>query len=127
MNYHWGNVVALRLGPGANFNRVENNRFEQSRENGILIGDAKGDACMLNIITGNTIHTNSEGNSGTFNAVEAHNAFDTTFTTNQIFSWNSDATKAKSGVVITDNCRRWIVKDNIIRHCADKPIVYGSE
>ena len=29
MNYHWGNQVALRMGPGANFNRVENNRFEE--------------------------------------------------------------------------------------------------
>jgi hypothetical protein len=62
LNYHWGNVVALRLGPGANFNRVANNRFEQSRETGILIGETKGDVCQLNIITGNTIHTDSEGN-----------------------------------------------------------------
>ena len=65
LNYHWGNVVALRLGPGSHFNRIENNRFEQSRETGILIGEPKGDACQLNIILGNTIHTNSEGDSGT--------------------------------------------------------------
>jgi hypothetical protein len=127
LNYHWGNAVALRLGPGANFNRIENNRFEQSRETGILIGEPKGDACQLNIITGNTIHTNSEGNSGRFNAVEAHNTFATTFTSNQIFSWDSGACKAKSGVVFTDNCRQWIVKDNIIRHCTEKPIVCGSK
>jgi hypothetical protein len=127
LNYHWGNVVALRLGPGANFNRVENNRFEQSRETGILMGESKGDGCQLNIITGNTIHTNSEGNSGRFNAVEAHNTLATTFTSNQIFSWDSNTCKAKSGVVFADNCRQWIVKDNIIRHCTDKPIVYGAE
>lgn len=127
LNYHWGNVVALKLGPGANFNRIQNNRFEQSRETGLLIGDAKGDACQLNIITGNTIHTNSEGDSGHFNAVEAHNTLATTFTANQVFSWNSTACKAKSGVVFADNCRQWIVKDNIIRHCTEKPIIYGSE
>lgn len=126
-NYHWGNVVALRLGPGAHFNRVENNRFEQSRETGILIGEPKGDVCQLNIITGNTIHTNSEGNSGKFNAVEAHNTVATTFTSNQIFSWDSGTVKAKSGVVFTDNCKQWIVKDNIIRHCTEKPLVYGPK
>lgn len=126
MNYHWGNVVALRM-VGANFDRIENNRFEQSRENGILIGEPKGDACQLNIFTGNTIHTNSEGNSGKFNAVEGHNAFATTFTSNQIFSWDSGTVKAKSGVVFTDNCKQWIVRDNIIRHCTEKPLVYGSK
>ncbi len=127
MNYHWGNVVALRLGPGANFNRIENNRFEQSREQGMLIGEAQGDACQLNIITGNTLHTNSEGNSGRFNAVEAHNTCATTFTSNQIFSWDSNTVKAKSGVVFTDNCKQWIVKDNIIRHCTEKPIHFGAQ
>ncbi len=126
LNYHWGNVVALRLGPGANFNRVENNRFEQSRETGVLIGEPKGDVCQLNIITGNTIHTNSRGNSGRFNAVEAHNAVATTFTCNQIFSWDSATCKAKSGVVFGDNCRQWIVKDNIVRDCTEKPIVCGD-
>ena len=127
LNYHWGNTVALRLGPGASFNRIENNRFEQSSENGILIGDAKGIACRLNIITGNTIHTNAEGNSGLFNAVEAHNTYGTTFTTNQIFSWDSNTVKAKSGLVFADECKQWIVKDNIINHCTEKPLVYGRK
>lgn len=127
MNYHWGNVVALRLGPGANFNRIENNRFEQSREQGILLGEAGGDACQLNIITGNTLHTNSEGEPGRFNAVEAHNTSATTFTSNQIFSWNSAKVKAKSGLVFTDNCKQWIVKDNLVRHCVEKPLVFGPQ
>jgi hypothetical protein len=38
MNYHWGNTVALRL-VGSHFNRIENNRFEESQETGILIGN----------------------------------------------------------------------------------------
>lgn len=124
LNYHWGNTVALRL-VGAHFNRIENNRFEQSSETGILIGAPKGEVCQLNIIIGNTIHTNAEGNSGKFNAVEAHNTVATTFTSNQIFSWDSATVKAKSGVVFTDNCKQWIVKDNIIRHYTEKPLVYG--
>jgi len=127
-NYHWGNKVALRLGPGAHFNRVENNRLEQSREIGVLIGDPKGgDACQLNILTGNTIHTNSESASERFNAVEAYNAVDTTFCTNQIFSWNSDAVKHKSALALGTGCRRWIIKDNIFRHSAAKPVVYDPK
>lgn len=128
MNYHWGNGIALQLGPGAHFNRIENNRFEQSQETGIMIGDAKGgDACQLNIITGNTIHTNSEGASGKFNAVEAHNAHGFTFTNNQIFSWNSETVKCKSGLALANDCRRWIIKDNIIQHCVAKPLVYDPK
>lgn len=128
MNYHWGNTVALQLGPGANFNRVENNRFEQSRQTGIMIGDPKGgDGSQLNIITGNTIHTNSEGASGKFNAVEAHDAHSFTFTSNQIFSWDSNSVKCKSGLTLGKNCKNWIIKDNIIRHCAAKPLVYNPK
>lgn len=127
LNYHWGNVVALRLGPGAHFNRIENNRLEQSSETGLLIGDAEGHVCQLNIITGNTIHTNAEGNSGKYHAVEAHNTVATTFTSNQIFSWDSSTVLAKSGVVFADNCKDWIVKDNIIRHYTEKPLVYDPK
>jgi hypothetical protein len=28
LNYHWGNQVALRMGPAANYNRIENNRLK---------------------------------------------------------------------------------------------------
>ena len=127
MNYHWGNKVALRLGPGSHFNRIENNRFEQSIETGIMIGDPKGgDPNQFNIITGNTIHTNSAGNSGKFNAVEAHDAHAFTFTNNQIFSWSSDSVKVKSGLVL-GRCVKWIIKDNIIRHYTAEPIVYDPE
>lgn len=128
MNYHWGNGVALHLGPGANFNRIENNRFEQSQQTGIMIGDLKGgDPSQLNIITGNTIHTNSEGASGKFNAVEAHDAHAFTFTNNQIFSWDCNSVKCKSGLALGNNCRSWIIKDNIVRHCTAKPIVYDPK
>ncbi len=122
MNYHWGNGIALQLGPGANFNRIENNRFEQSQQTGIFIAGGQ-----LNIITGNTIHTNSEGASGKFNAVEAHDAHAFTFTNNQIFSWASDSVKCKSGLALGRNCVKWIIKDNIIRHCTAKPIVYDPK
>jgi len=128
LNYHWGNVVALRLGPGANFNRIENNRFEQSRESGIVIGDPKaGDASLLNIITGNTIHTNSEFNKGKFPAVIAYDAIDTTFCQNQIFSWDSNSQRHSDGLVLDRGCKTWIVKDNIFRHHVGKAVVYDKK
>lgn len=128
MNYHWGNVVALRLGPGANFNRIENNRLEQSRQQGILVGSPDGgDANQLNIITGNTIHTNSEKDKGVYAAVAAYDAVDTTFCENQVFSWDSNTARHKNALVIGRGCRSWIVRDNIFRHCTEQPIVYDKK
>lgn len=125
-NFHWENRVALRMGPGANFNRIENNRFEMSRETGIIIGDPKGDGNYLNIIIGNTIHTNSEEKPGVFPAVEAYNTVDTTFCSNQVFSWNATDYKHKNSLLIGSGCKSWIVKDNIFRNNTEKPLVYDE-
>lgn len=124
-NYHWGNRVALRLGPGSHFNRIENNRFEQSRETGILIGDpSRSEPVYLNILLGNTIHTNSEEKPGVFAAVEATNATDFTFSSNQVFSWDSAAVEHRSSLVLGPGCRTWIVTGNILRHNAGPALVY---
>lgn len=128
LNYHWGNEVALRVGPAAHYNRIQNNRFEQSRRSGILIGDPGGGGpCVFNILTGNTIHTNSEHNLGQYDAVAAFDALETTFCLNQIFSWDSARQRHRSGLVLGRGCRRWIVKDNIVRHCTAAPIAYATD
>ena len=124
MNYHWGNEVAFRLGPGSHFNRIENNRFENSLKEGVIIGGPEGWSCMLNIITGNTIHTNSESESGKYPAVTATNATSTTFTSNQVFSWNSDTVKHSSSLVLGPGCKGWIVKDNIFGNNTGKALIY---
>lgn len=127
LNYHWGNHVGLRLGPGANFNRIENNRFEESRESGLVIGVPEGgDANVLNIVTGNTFHTNSQAQSGAHPAVAAYDAHDTTFCGNQVFSWNSDQFRHRHSLLIGRNCDRWIVKDNIFRHNVQEAIVFDA-
>ncbi len=124
MNYHWGNQVALRLGPGANYNRLENNRLEESREAALIIGvPGGGDANVLNIISGNTIHTNSQSKSGEFPAVAAYQAHQITFCGNQVFSWNSHQYRHQHSLVIDGSCHEWIVKDNILRHSAGAGIV----
>lgn len=127
MNYHWENKVAMRLGPGAHFNRIENNRFENSRECGIIIGRPdNSEGSYLNIITGNTIHTNSMGKSGGFAAVEAYNAVQVTFCANQVFSWDSASYKHKSSLILGKGCGKWTVKDNIFLHNTEKPLVYDE-
>ena len=59
MNYHWDNAKGLVMGAECNFNRIENNRFEESAACGLQIGDENG-RCGYDIITGNTFHTNSK-------------------------------------------------------------------
>jgi hypothetical protein len=127
LNYHWGNRVALRVGPGSHFNRFENNRFEQSRETGVLIGEANAAGCYLNILTGNTFHTNSEEKSGAWPAVEAHGACETTFTSNQVFSWDSATVRHRHSLVLGAGCRNWIVKDNVFRHNVERAIVFDEK
>ncbi|MHB1457790.1 MAG: right-handed parallel beta-helix repeat-containing protein [Armatimonadota bacterium] len=128
MNYHWENKIAMRLGPGSHFNRIENNRFEMSRECGVVIGSPDdGEGSYLNIFTGNTIHTNSMGKTGAFAAVQAYNSVQTTFTSNQVFSWNSADYMHKSGLVMGKGCDKWIVKDNFFYHNTEKPLVYDEK
>ena len=125
-NYHWGNVNAFKL-IGSHFNRIENNRFENSRETGVVIGEAGGEASQLNIFIGNTIHTNTEAAPGQFPAMEAFNAHAFTFCDNQVFSWNSVALKHKSSLELDDKCMHWIIKDNIFRHNVGPALVYSEK
>ncbi len=125
MNYHWDNVNAFRM-LGSNFNRIENNRFEQSQESGIVLGSPSADGCGYNIITGNTIHTNNDGRKGAFPAVQAYHTTNTTFCTNQVFSWDSNSTLHKNSLVLGTGCGAWIIKDNIFRHNTEKAVVAGE-
>lgn len=123
MNYHWDNTVALQLGPAANFNRIANNRFEESVHEGLRIGpNADSPLSMLNIITGNTIHTNGKGTLGKHPAVRAFQAIDCTFTSNQIFTWDGNTTRHTHGLQLDQTCERWVITSNLIRHGAAAPI-----
>ena len=126
-NYHWGNKNAFRLGPGAHYDRIENNRFEESYEAGVIIGDPKGDSSFYNILTGNTIHTNSKGETGVHPAVVAYNSRDIIFCTNQIFSWDTNTYKHKSSLVVVTGCAHWIVKDNTMRNNTGPTLVYDKD
>lgn len=126
-NFHWDNTVALRMSGGCHFNRFENNRFEESRENGILINTPDGkEANAYNIFNGNTIHSNSKFNSGKFSPVVAYHTFQTTFTNNQIFSWNTEHTKFKNCIEFDNGCGEWIVTGNIFKHSTGKALLYNE-
>ena len=128
LNYHWGNRVALRMGPGTNYNRVENNRFEECRESALVIGsETSGDWNMFHIITGNTFHTNSQAKSGDFPAVVADNAHEVTFCQNQVFSWDAEHFRHKHSLVVGKSCSHWIIKDNIFRHNTLAALVCPAE
>lgn len=124
MNFHWGNRVAVRLSGACNFNRLQNNRLEESREVGLRIGEEGGDGCYLNIVTGNTLHTNSQDETGKWPAVEAFGACDLTFCQNQVFSWDSNRLRHRNGVVMGKGCRTWIVKENVVRHVTGAALVF---
>jgi len=129
LNYHWGNDVAMTLGPGSDYNRIENNRFEQSRTSGIIIGNPEtpDQWNRFNILIGNTIHTNSEGNFREYSAVVAYDAHDTIFSGNQVFSWYPPTTQHKSALVLGRGCQSWIVTGNILRHNAEEAIVAAPD
>jgi nitrous oxidase accessory protein NosD len=118
-NYHWDNQVAFRMRQ-SRYNRIENNRFEESTESGMLLGDpADAEKCDYAIITGNTIHSNSKGNSGRYSAVVAWNCDYVTFCQNQVFSWGHDLTR--HCLEVGTHCASWIIKDNILRSNREKP------
>ena len=127
MNYHWGNTVGLVVGNGSSYNRIENNRFEESRQVGLQIGEKESDTgTYFTIVTGNTIHTNSENSYGEFNAVEGFNSHSTIFSQNQVFSWWSQGQATRNGLVLDDGCTEWIIKDNHFYHHTEKPIITNS-
>lgn len=123
MNYHWGNEVALKMEPFCLYNRIENNRFEQSRREGIIIGNESPDGPNLfHILTGNTIHTNGEFTHGVYSAVVARDAVNITFTSNQVFSWDGEKTTHKHALDLGRGCASWIVKDNFLMNCEKEAI-----
>jgi len=128
MNYHWANDVAFRLNPGSNYNRIENNRFEESATNGIVIGDPAATKAwtLHNTFTGNTIHTNSQSVRGAYAAVLAYDAQFVVFTGNQAFSWDPDHYVHKASLELARDCWHWTVRDNVFRHNVVGPVVIGT-
>jgi hypothetical protein len=115
------------MGQGSHFNRISSNRFENARKEAVILGGDVPYACMLTIFTGNTVHTSSESKSGRYAAVTARNVVDMTFTSNQVFSWDSAKIRHRSSLVLEKGCRNWIIKENIFRHNVEKSLIYEQD
>jgi hypothetical protein len=114
-NYHWDNVVGVRVGPLSHYNRIANNRFEESRHQGLVINGEGGDPSYHTIISGNTFHTNSKTNPGQYSAVAAWNAHDVVFSSNNVFSWDAATTRHLHGLEM-HGCKSWVIGGNIFRN-----------
>jgi hypothetical protein len=126
-NYHWSNMVALRM-TKCQLNRVINNRFEESYQTGIILGDpSHGHPNPWHIFIGNTIHTHSKSAKGKFSALEAYNVKNLTFCDNQILSWEPSKFVMKHCLELDDDCKFWIIKDNVFGHCTREPLVYNEK
>lgn len=119
----------MTLGPGSDYNRIENNRFKESRTNGIIIGNpSEPDQWnRFNTITGNMIHTNSAGNMRQYDAVVAYDAHNTIFSRNQVSSWYPPTTQHRSALVLGRGCDTWIVTGNIMRHNSAAAIIAAED
>ena len=124
-NYHWENTVDVMI-INSHYNRFENNRFEEARETGVILGDPNTDEISIfNIFLGNTFHTNSKSKYGAFPSFIAYNAMNTTFTSNQFFSWNAEFMPS-SCLIVEKGCSDWIIKDNILKYSANEPLIVSE-
>jgi hypothetical protein len=114
-NYHWGNDVAAQIGPGSHYNRIANNRFEESNRHGLVLNAETGDASIHTLIIGNTFHTNSKAGIGQHSAVVAWNAYDVVFSGNNVFSWDTNTCRHKHGLEM-HGCKSWVVSGNVFRN-----------
>jgi hypothetical protein len=56
----------------------------------------------------------------------ATNIHDCTFTSSQVFSWDSVHNRHRSSLVISEGCGTWIVMESILLHNAAKALVYSD-
>lgn len=81
-NEHWNNVYALVI-DGSDLLRVVGNRFEESRNEGVLATGSD----FVNF-TGNFLHTNGQSSSGTYAAMQLIGCTNWNIVANQFMSWN---------------------------------------
>jgi parallel beta-helix repeat protein len=105
-NYHWGNTVGFRH-LNCNYNRIENNRFEESKQQGVYMN-----GCTRTIFSGNTIHTNSQQAFGGFDNAYFTNCDTLIVSGNTSFDWNNGATAHRYGFFFDVGCAAVELKGN---------------
>jgi parallel beta-helix repeat protein len=105
-NYHWGNTVGFRH-VDCNYNRIEDNRFEESKQQGAYLS-----GCTRTIFSGNTIHTNSQQTLGAYDNAYFTNCDTLIVSGNDSFDWNSGATAHRYAFFFDVGCAAVEVKGN---------------
>lgn len=82
-NEHWNNTNALLIDQSS-YLRIANNRFEESRQVGVLVSNSTW--CQF---TGNYLHTNSQSSTGTYSALKFTVCSQWNITGNTFMSWNA--------------------------------------
>lgn len=127
LNYHWGNKIGLWFDHDCSDIKILENRSEQSRVNGLLLGTPEGGLPNRRIlIEGNTFHTNPELDPGTAPNVSAYNTSNVKFISNQIYTW-WDQRKSSNGLELDDNCRDWELDSNYFRDYINDAVKYNKK
>lgn len=127
LNYHWGNKHGVWFDHDCSDIRILENRSEQSRINGLLLGTPEGGLPNRRIvIEGNTFHTNPELDPGTAANVAAYNTSNVKFISNQIYTW-WDQRKSTNGLELDDYCRDWELDSNYIRDYINEAVKYNKK
>lgn len=127
LNYHWGNKIGFWIAQDCSDIRILENRAEQSKENGLLLGMPEGGLPNRNIlIEGNTFHTNPELDPGTTSNVAAYKTSNVTFAANQVYTWR-DQRKSSNGIELDEFCRDWLFDSNYVRDFLGEAIKYPKK
>lgn len=127
LNYHWGNKIGLWFDHDCSDIKILENRSEQSRVNGMLLGTPEGGLPNRRIlIEGNTFHTNPELDPGTAANVAAFNTSDVKFVSNQIYTW-WDQRKSSNGIELDDYSKNWELDSNYIRDFLQEAVKYNKK
>ncbi|MCW3701474.1 right-handed parallel beta-helix repeat-containing protein, partial [Burkholderia cenocepacia] len=105
-NYHWNNSIGFQM-QFSQYNRIENNRFEESDSYGSYIY-----GCSKMVYLGNTIHTNSEASKGTYDNVYFGLVTDSVIQGNSSFDWNGGSTGHRYGFNFGDGCSNLNIQGN---------------
>ncbi|MHB1457502.1 MAG: right-handed parallel beta-helix repeat-containing protein [Armatimonadota bacterium] len=127
LNYHWGNKIGLWFDHDCSDIKILENRSEQSRVNGMLLGTPEGGLPNRRfVIEGNTFHTNPELDPGTAPNVAAYNTSNVKFLSNQIYTWWSER-KSTNGLELDDNCKDWELDSNYFRDYLKDAVKYNNK
>lgn len=105
-NYHWNNSVGFRL-ENSHYNRIEVNRFEESKQQGVFMT-----GCTRTIFSGNTLHTNSEQTFGTYDNAYFTNCDTLIVSGNNSFDFNAGTTAHRYAFFFDVGCTSVEIKGN---------------